>query len=245
MRALLIQRDFLTPSLELQMFRLLETQFDGLDLEIFRADLDNKNWVLLVQSDDEASLLGFTTLAHYSRCFDGEALDVIVSGDTVMTPDGWRRCSLSHFWIPAIEHIRDLHARGPLYWLLISSGFRSYRFLPVFAKSYYPCHARPTPERVKALIDYLARDRFGKQYDPITGLVKFNNPQTLKPHLQDIRSERVSNPDVEYFLKANPGYNEGDELVCLASLERDNYTKLASKLAGYSGREKRALEVVS
>ena len=209
MTSMLIRREALTRSDEREMYGLLATQFDGVSERTFFDDLDNKNWVLFLRSKDGGRVEGFSTLALYRRTFEGNGFDVICSGDTVVDPSGWGQRSLAQHWIPAVEHLRRQYARGPLYWLLISSGFRTYRYLPVFARTFYPCRAHPTPPEMRRLMDFLAADRFGDQYDAKRGIVRLRRPQMLKPGLQGIPAERLKDPHVEFFHSLERGKKSG------------------------------------
>ena len=118
----------------------------------------------------------------------------------------------------------------PLYWLLISKGYRTYRYLSLFARSYYPQHAAPTPASVQERLDALAQRKFGAAYHAATGVVRF--PQSrghLKPAWADVREHLRMHDVVRFFLDRNPGYAAGDELVCLTELAADNLRSFARR----------------
>jgi hypothetical protein len=56
----------------------------------------------------------------------------------------------------------------------------------------------------------------------------------LKPDLAEVPSRLSSRPEVAFFLQRNPGYRNGDELVCLARLAPENLRSMvrSSFLAG-------------
>jgi hypothetical protein len=111
---------------------------------------------------------------------------------------------------------------GRLIWLLLTSGFRTYRFLPVFLREFYPRFGRQTPAEWDRMRLELATARFGSLYCPQRGVVRFAQPQRLRPELAEIPPGRALDPDVQFFLERNPGHVHGDELVCIASLDQDN-----------------------
>jgi hypothetical protein len=43
-------------------------------------------------------------------------------------------------------------------------------------------------------------------------------------------AREAARPDVAFFLRANPGYRQGDELVCLCPLSRDNMRPLTRRV---------------
>jgi hypothetical protein len=131
---------------------------------------------------------------------------------------------------PAPDGNRRDYPRGRYYWLLLTSGFRTYRFLPVFWREFFPSRDRPTPGAMQELIDQLARERFGDAYDPARGIVRFPRPQRLRPALAALPAGRVADPHVAFFLTRNPGH--GDELVCVTELTEANLTAAGRRMVG-------------
>jgi hypothetical protein len=231
MKARLIARERLSDRDREEMLALLRTQFTGVTRESFAADIEAKNWVILLR-EDAGDLLGFSTLDLSRRSFEGEATWVVFSGDTVIDPSAWQRGCLAQVWWPSILELQRRHGAEPLYWLLISSGYRTYRLLPALAQRYYPTHEGPTPAREGRLLAQLAVERFGAQYDRASGVVHPSNPYRLRGGLSGIPAERMADPAVAFFACRNPGHEQGDELVCLARVAPDNLTALGRRLAG-------------
>jgi hypothetical protein len=206
-----------------EMFHLLSAHFDGVNAVQFIRDLDEKHWVLRVRRGDE--LVGFSTVQAYQTRWAERGINVINSGDTIMAPKAWNSTALARGWIGMVKRIIRSMPEGPVYWLLLSAGFRTYRFLPVFWRRFWPHHADEMPAEILALRDRLAKERYGRQFDPQTGVVRFKNPQRLKPVLAEVAEGRKCDPHVAFFLQSNPGWRQGDELVCLTELGDANLTK--------------------
>jgi hypothetical protein len=85
---------------------------------------------------------------------------------------------------------------------------------------------------VQARLDALALARFGAQYDPARGIVRFAAGATpLRPGVADVDAGRLRNPHVRFFLERNPGHDQGDELVCLTRIHPDNFTAAGQRVA--------------
>jgi hypothetical protein len=130
-----------------------------------------------------------------------------------------------------VNGLRDRLPRGRYYWLLLTSGFRTYRFLPVFWREFFPCFERATPPDAQRLLDHLAHERFGAQYDSGSGLVRFTQQQRLRAELNRIPESRAAaDPHVNFFARRNPGCAQGDELVCLTELRPENLTAAGRRM---------------
>jgi hypothetical protein len=225
----LVPRESLQRSDRDAMRLLLSAHFDGVTRETFERDLDEKNWIVLFE--ETSRLRGFTTLLTYETTYREEPISVVYSGDTIMARDAWSTALLPRAWIAAVRSIREQHLRmGRLYWLLLTSGVRTYRLLPVFWKEFYPRGDASTPSDVESLLAHLAVERFGDCYRRDRGLVQFAAPQRLRdegaPGVAGGRHE----PHVEFFHRANPGWREGDELVCLTEITFDNLTAAGRRM---------------
>lgn len=211
------------------MRALLSRHFEGVEEEQFRADLAEKNWVLLLENDG-GELEGFSTLLLYSAEIGGRLATVVYSGDTVVDPSAWGSSILAPAWIGSVLALHERYGQGPLYWLLLTSGFRTYRLLRVFWREYFPRFDRDTPPAVRELVARLARERFGERFDASRGVVRFARPQRLKGPLAEVPAARRNDPHVAFFLAANPGHREGDELACWAELALSNLTAAGRRM---------------
>lgn len=209
------------------MYCLLEHHFNGVTPEVFAHDLASKNWVILLKNQT-MQLKGFSTLRLYDITVNGEPLSVVYSGDTIVDPTAWSSVTLPRAWIQAINQLRCPDQR--LFWLLISSGFRTYRLLPTFWQVFYPRYDQSTPATMEQLMDTLAQHQFGHAYDPVTGIVRFPHPQKLSPLLGTIPPERRTDPHIHFFEQANPDHGQGDELVCLTEISAKNLTAAGRRM---------------
>lgn len=224
----IMPREELTPAQMDEMFQLLARHFEGVSPAQFARDLAEKNRVVLIRRDSR--LVGFSTLLVYETLFDGEPVSIVYSGDTIVAPEAWGTTALARGWITAVNRLREQYPRGRHYWLLLTSGFRTYRFLPVFWREFFPCCNAPTPPDIRRLRDQLAADRFGEQFDPLSGIVRFHHPQRLRGELKAIPAERTADLHVAFFVAQNPGHAQGDELVCLTELCPENLTAAGRRM---------------
>ena len=224
----LVRRECLHVGQKSGMLALMQRHFEGVTAEVFARDLAEKNMVLLLQRG--ADLVGFSTLAAFATTFEGSPANVIYSGDTIVAPEAWGSSALPRAWVAGVDALREFLPKGRCFWLLLSSGFRTYRFLPVFWRAFYPRFDAPTPTQFAALIRELAHQRFGSQFNESTGVVRFHQAQKLRGPLSEIPRGREDDPHIAFFLAQNPSHNNGDELVCLTELCHENLTAAGRRM---------------
>lgn len=224
----LVPRADLTPEQKAEMFRLLAQHFDGVTAPQFARDLAEKNLAFLLRRGE--TLVGFSTMLSYTTAFESEPVNVVYSGDTIVAPEAWGTTALPRAWVAGVEALRAASPQGRCFWLLLTSGFRTYRFLPVFWREFFPRFDTATPPETHRLLLQLARDRFGAQFYSSAGIVRFHSPQKLRAGLGDISPGRVTDPHIAFFLSSNPGWAHGDELVCLTELKPENLTRAGRRM---------------
>ncbi len=211
------------------MFQLLAEHFDGVTSEQFARDLAEKNLTLLLRRGK--TLVGFSTLLSYTTSFEGTNVNIIYSGDTIVTPEAWGTTATPALGWRAWMRCA-LHFTGPMftYGLLLTSGFRTYRFLPVFRNEFFPRFDTATPLETLRLLNQLAKERFGQQFDSRRGPCRSASAKKLRSELNEIPSGRKNDPHIAFFLSQNPGCVHGDELVCLTELSPENLTAAGRRM---------------
>jgi hypothetical protein len=219
-------------------YQLMQFEFAGVNFENFTRDFDEKQYVMILTNDSE-EIVGFSTLMEMDINLEGKIMKVIFSGDTTVLHE--HRDSfgfgfeLSKFFIRAI----DLYPSHEVYYVLISKGWRTYRVLPFYFKEFFPCYERPIGLDEKSLINAFGYKKYPDNYVEETGLLCFKGEtERLRPESLDASLPPRNNPHVNFFFKNNPSYLEGTELVCMAKVSHDNFTRVVSKLISISEKTK-------
>ena len=200
--------------------------YDGSSAEQVILDLKTKTEVLLLKYKDE--LVGFSSFELYRVNYENELRQIIYSGDTIVHHEHWGQQALSSAWIKYIGKLKLQNI--PIYWFLIVKGHRTYKFLPAFTKSFYP-HWKIDRSDLKPFLNTLAKEKFGKFYNEVDGLVKY---ETSKGHMKEciavIRDNEKKKASVNFFLESNPHYYLGDELACLCEFNDENLRPLTRRI---------------
>lgn len=214
-----------------RMYTLLTSYFANTTPAQFARDLAEKEWVIVLHDEATGQIQGFSTLMRLRAVVDAQPIVAFFSGDTIIDRSYWSELELPRLWA---RHVFGLAAEihdARVYWFLISSGYKTYRFLPVFFREFYPTCGRPTPPAVQRVLDTLGRLKFGGAYDPSRGVVRLAQPAPLRPGVAEIHERRLRDPHVAFFVAANPGHIYGDELACLTELTPANLTAAGRRMA--------------
>ena len=213
-----------------EMWSLYSHYYGGTSEEQFRSDLSGKTHVMICRNDDER-IGGFSTIEVCEHPFGGERVRVLFSGDTIVEEEYWNRNDLAFSWIRFASGQKLRFPESPLYWFLIVKGHRTYRYLSVFGKKFFPAPDWKTPPKMQALMNSLAEKRFGDAYDPADGVIRFSTPHGfLKSPWSEIPENAMQRKEVRFFLERNPNYQSGDELVCLCEVDRENMKSLSKRI---------------
>ncbi|BBO32239.1 hypothetical protein [Lacipirellula parvula] len=213
------------------MFGLMQRAYANIQRKQFEADLAAKEWVVQVHDPLSERLAGFSTQTLLQAEVDGKLVRALFSGDTVVDPQHWGDIALAHEWGRLAVSLIESHAEQPLYWFLTSKGFRTYKYLPLFFREWFPSADAPTPSRERAVIDALAREVAPLGYDANTQLIRaMPDKEYVRATLADPGHRAQSDRHVRYFIARNPGYQRGDELCCVAPLSKANFTAAALRV---------------
>lgn len=224
----IIERPSVAAADRASMCALLDEYFEGVSRARFDDDLDEKDWVILLRDRASGALAGFTTFMRFT-CASEPGVVAFFSGDTIVRREAWNETLLARAWSRLAFGLASREAGVHVYWFLICSGFRTYRFLPVFFREFYPRVATATPARIKQISDRLATAKFGHQYVSGAGVVRPAWPTPLRGDAAAVPSR--PDPHVSFFLSSNPGHTSGHELVCLAPLAPDNLTGAGRRMS--------------
>jgi hypothetical protein len=210
------------------MHELFDRYYEGGSREVFENDLAGKTHVIEL-NDDAGVLRGFSTLAVFDIDHDSQHARGIFSGDTVIDHENWGEQALARCFCRFAGSVKAQAPDGALYWLLIAKGYRTYRYLPLFARRYFPAADVTTPPATAELLTALCRQRFGDAYDAKRGLIRLDpaSGTRLRPAWCGVRDDLAEKAEVSFFLSANPQFAKGDELACLCELDEANLRSFA------------------
>lgn len=221
--------DAVTPELRAALFSLFARHYQSVSESQFAADLAQKDFVIVLRDKAGGEARGFSTQQLLHLTHRGEPLRVLFSGDTIIDRQFWGEQELVRAWCRFAGSVLGA-GTGRLFWFLISKGYRTYLYLPLFFRAFSPRPEGGEDEFGRSLRGRLGREKFGADYDPARGVAAFAQSRGhLAPGVAEVPAARTADPHVAFFLQANPGWARGDELVCLAEIAPANMRGLARR----------------
>jgi hypothetical protein len=203
----------LTPEQRESAWRVFARYYEDTDRGRFDRDLDGKQHIFLLEADGQ--LVGFSTVTV-------ERVGPIVSifsGDTVLETDHRGAGALQWAFFRYIVRTKLRHPHRLVTWFLISKGYKTYLLLARNFPTHWPRRDAPTPPWARDLLIALARRRFGDALDDERLILRFEHDhERLKPDVAPV-DDGETDPDIRFFVQANPGHAEGDELCCLGVVD--------------------------
>lgn len=232
LKATVVATPALTPATRDAMWGLFDAYYAGVERSEFEADLAPKHHVILLHDVVDGSLQGFSTLQVFDEVVDGRPFGAVFSGDTIVADRYWGQTALQRAFLSYVIRFKLRRPLKPVYWFLISKGYKTYLLLARNFPEHWPRYDRPTPPWQRALIDRLARSRYPDAWRPEQGVLSFGGDHgRLRAEVAPIDESLLTAPDVRFFHERNPGHAHGDELCCIGRVDARLWSFYMSKLA--------------
>lgn len=206
------------------MFRVFSQYYSNIDFEQFQQDLKQKDLVFLLKDGKDNSIQGFSTLVSMETEIDGKTVRGMFSGDTVVHEDYWGQGTLGVAFLKYLFLAKLKKPLTPLYWFLISKGYKTYLLMANNFPTHYPRYEKATPAPMQKIIDAFGYALYPEHYNADSGIIQFSHQQLktkdcLKAEVTPItEAMRQGNARIAFFDSQNPHWEKGDELACIAEM---------------------------
>jgi len=207
----------LNTSILSEMYHLFEKYYVDISYEQFIHDLNEKTHVLFIRNEQNA-LVGFSTIFRKKMPEVGKGT-FLYSGDTVIREDYWGTKYLQKAFFYFILRAKLASPFDPVYWMLISKGFKTYMMMKRNFISCWPRKEGGTPSHLKLVQDNFYKVKFASAYKAEKDLIVFEKSKgAVKGDIAAPSDESRKDLDIQYFLEKNPNYTEGEELACITEI---------------------------
>lgn len=220
LKASVVRASALSSTDKSRMYELMRQYYEAVSEEQFLSDLSRKDSVIILRERDTQSIQGFSTLVSLEIEHRGHIQRGIFSGDTVIEKKYWGQRVLGKAFLRYLLLEKLRHPFSPLYWLLISKGYKTYLLMANNFSEHYPRYEMSTPPDKKELADAFYKNLFAPFYDSRMGRIRFTERAChLKYGVADISPELLTtNPRIAFFQRVNPHWEQGEELACMARM---------------------------
>lgn len=208
-----------------RMYRLMEADYLGMERCTFEKDLQEKDDVMILQEAETTQIVGFSTLMVIDLPVQGMMVRAVFSGDSIVQSEFRHTLGLGVELGRYLRMVAGRHPSDLVVWLLTSKGCRTYGTLRLLFRDFYPRWDAATPPLYASIMDAFGAHKYPAEYDPADHLIRHTGcSQRLRPGVADVTDRRLRDPHVQYFVQANPGHMNGDDLVCVADARDDNWS---------------------
>lgn len=204
------------------MFEVFSKYYLNTSFDQFMSDLSEKDVVFLLKDSASREIKGFSTLVNLYVDVDGQEQRGCFSGDTILEKEYWGQGTLGIAFLRYLFVQKLKNPFKPLYWFLISKGYKTYLLMANNFRNHYPRYERETPSKEKDVIKAFSKNLYGEFFDETTGVISFSKVSSkdcLKAEITPITKELLlKNDRIKYFANKNPGWEEGHELACVAEM---------------------------
>lgn len=158
------------------MWAVFRSYYADISRDRFLSDLSEKQFVILLRDTGDQSLQGFSTIQVLRRSFEGQPYIAVYSGDTIINQAYWGQTALQGAFYRFLMGLMLRNPLTPLYWFLISKGYKTYLLVSRGCPDHWPRHDQATPNRVLGMIDQLATEKFGSAGNLRRGSCSSRNP---------------------------------------------------------------------
>lgn len=216
------------------MFVLFGEYYANVSETQFQTDLAKKDYVFLLKCAQSRQIKGFSTIVSIrSELANKKVVYGCFSGDTVIHKDYWGQGTLGVAFLKFLFLQKLRRPLVPLYWFLISKGYKTYLLMANNFSNYYPRFEEPTPAESQAILDSFAFTLYPDQYNPERGIISsadLEHKDHLKSNVAPISESLLANPRIAFFQAKNPNWLQGEELACIAEMTLWMPLKYQSKL---------------
>ena len=153
-----------------RMHKLFSTIYENADVPTFLRDLSKKDGAILVRDKRTKEICGFTTIKKVPL-WDGRRRAIgVFSGDTVLDPSCWGDRALKDAFTRHLLYLWLTSWGRPLYWLLISKGYKTYMLLVNNFVSYHPRPDGAVDPKLELLVRDYSEKLFPGKYDERRGV---------------------------------------------------------------------------
>lgn len=179
----------------------------------------------------KGEIVGIAALDILPEEFEGKKACAIYTGNTWVRND-FRNANL----IQSLAFISMLEAKARyplhrLYWFFGSNNYMSYRLMYRNFDQFWPSPNEQTPNWEHSYMQHLGITFFDETLNKDTLVWSQPYSRSFKDSDTQLSEKLMQDTYIQYYLERNPGYTQGDRLMCMAPLDRNTIPNIVKQSA--------------
>lgn len=205
-------------------------RFTDATREGFEQSFTNKRDAVLIKDARTSELVGLGGVAVEELPLGDGRCVVIFPGDTLFDPKVRGKSLVQSLGLLYYLECRLKHPTLPVYMVYGTFSYKSYLMLPRNFRTFWPRPDEPTPAREQALLLDVARRFYADVRERPGGALVGRTTKRLREGVASIDQATLAEPAIRYFHEQNPGYVDGEVLLCLIPLHAANWLSVGRHL---------------
>ena len=202
-----------------EMHSIFTRFYENADLTTFIKDMSEKKGVMILKNKTTGKIVGFSTYNEVELMHQGKKAIGVFTGDTIVEPEFWGNKTLHTAFAMKMLKAKMLRPTTPMFWLLISKGYKTYLLMANNFQRFYPRHDHHDHE-MEGLMQQYCQKLYPTYYKEEEKILDFGEGyHALKEDVADITPRmRASNSSIRFFEERNPEWRRGTELPCVGEI---------------------------
>lgn len=215
-----------------QMYSIYQKYYENTRYELFVQDFQKKTGAFLILHPKTQQIVGFSTVLNCEIKVGQKSHRAVFSGDTIIEKQYWGSRALQFAMFHYLLKLKLKNPFEPIYWMLISKGFKTYLLLANNYASYYP-HPEGGCDHLQPIVEAYCEQYFNGYFDRHEGVLDFGDDyQPLKNEVAPITPEMLeNNSKIRFFEERNPNWRRGTELPCVGELQWRDFFRYSKHFA--------------
>lgn len=199
---------------------LSETILDGIGRDYLAKELTAGNLIeatALMMRDEHGELVGFNLFRLFENVIDGKIVATFRAAAAIQPRFRGRNSVLSFAFGQAIAY-KLRHPLRQLNFIFLGIHPSSYYLVSRYAQEIWPRYEQETPAETYNFMQKLFAASGVDIGNEDGGYIFQSGKFTVQNAEEASRWKASDKPEVQYFLRQNPGYEQGDGLACMIPL---------------------------
>jgi hypothetical protein len=202
------------------------TRFVETDRQTWEGKLAAHAEVIVYRGRNSGEVVGMAAVDLLEVTHEGRRAHIIFTSSVLLDERYRGKNLLQRAGLTCFLRTRLRHPLAPIYWFFDTFSYKSYLLLAYNFTEFWPRPDQSIPHWERGLMETLARQGYGDNWDSTQGVVRDQGGKKLREGVAPISKADLTEPHIRFFQERNPRHEQGEVLVCLAPLTWRNWRSI-------------------